>query len=229
MPDKMLSIIIPIYNEETVVAQALPPVFKLPIKKEVIVINDGSDDRTAAILTGLQDAYSFRLINQPTNQGKGAAVKRGLADISGDYFIICDADAEYDPGDIPSLLARAEQQAGERCAIYGSRFLNRPAFSFHYLVNRFLTSLTNWLYGSRLTDMETCFKLIPAAALKEIRLSGGRFEIEPEITAQLLKAGYAIYELPIAYRRRSYAEGKKIRARDGLLAIKTLLKEKLRP
>ena len=111
--------------------------------------------------------------------------------------------------------------------IYGSRFLARRTISFHYLVNNFLTQLTNWLFASQLTDMETCFKLIPATALKNINLSGKRFEIEPEITAQLLKAGYQIKEFPINYFRRGYKEGKKIKARDGLLAIKTLIKERL--
>jgi glycosyltransferase involved in cell wall biosynthesis len=226
MPDQLLSIIVPIYNEEKIVAAALPKIFALPINKEVIIVNDGSTDQTAAILADLTRHYSFRLINQPTNHGKGAAVKRGLKEISGDYFIVCDADLEYEPMDILDLL-KAASAANRHFAIYGSRFLVSPRLTWHYFVNRFLTVLTNLLFGSHLTDMETCFKLIPRSALTNLQLRGRRFEIEPEITAQLLKAGYQIQEVPIHYARRGYQEGKKIKARDGLLAIKTLLAEKL--
>lgn len=227
MTEKLLSIIIPIYNEDRIVAASLPAIFQLDINKEIIIINDGSTDDTQPILQTLATKYDFRLINQATNQGKGAAIKRGLEEIKGDYFIICDADLEYEPRDIIYLFSEILKIANDRLVVYGSRFLNRPSLSFHYLVNLFLTKLTNILFRSRLTDMETCFKLIPTIALKKIRLNGQRFEIEPEITAQLLKAGYQIREFPIHYRRRGYHEGKKIKARDGLLAIKTLLKERL--
>ena len=226
MPEQLLSIIVPIYNEEKIVAAALPKIFALPVNKEVIIVNDGSTDQTAAILADLARHYSFRLINQPTNRGKGAAVKRGLEEISGDYFIVCDADLEYEPTDIMTLLKLAAT-ANDHVAIYGSRFLTSPRLTGPYLVNKCLTVLTNLLFGSRLTDMETCFKLIPRSALPHLKLRGRRFEIEPEITAQLLKAGYQIQEIPIHYARRSYQEGKKIKARDGLLAIQTLVAEKL--
>jgi len=224
--NKLLSIIVPVYNEEKVALSSLPAIFALNINKEVIVINDGSTDQTQAVLENFTKQYQFKLIEQLTNQGKGAAVKRGLEEMTGDYFIICDADLEYDPQDIISLFKEIEKDASENLVIYGSRFLKNKTLTFHYLVNRFLTGLTNWLFGSRLTDMETCFKLIPASALKKLRLSGQRFEIEPEITAQLLKNNYQLKELPINYRRRGYKDGKKIKARDGLLAIKTLIKEK---
>ena len=227
MADQLLSIIIPIYNEDRIATDSLPMIFDLAINKEVIVVNDGSTDNTESILQKLSDRYDFRLINQPTNQGKGAAVKRGLTDIKGDYFIICDADREYEPQDIVKLFAAIQKDPDNRTVVYGSRFLDPRPLSFHYLVNKFLTVLTNCLFGSRLTDMETCFKLVPRNALKEIKLSGRRFEIEPELTAQLLKAGYRIKEMPINYARRGYHEGKKIKARDGLLAIKTLIAEKL--
>jgi len=220
-----LSIIVPVYNEQNIVATSLPPIFDLPLDKEVIVVNDGSSDKTPEMLSGLKDKYEFTLINQEKNRGKGAAIRRGLEAIQGDYFIICDADLEYDPADIAKLLAAIKLQ-DQKSALYGSRFLNKSGLSFHRLVNKFLTRLTNILFGSRLTDMETCFKMIPAEALKEIRLSGERFEIEPIITAQLLKNGYVIHELPINYRRRGYKEGKKINPRDGLIAILALFKEK---
>lgn len=223
--NKLLSIIVPIYNEENLIPESLPAIFDLPINKEVIVINDGSDDRTPILLKELQNKYNFTLINQKQNQGKGAAVKRGLEEIKGDYFIICDADLEYDPQDIKRLFSETEQLINKKIAIYGSRFKNINKISFHYLVNRFLTALTNLLFKANLTDMETCFKLIPSSALSEIKLSGKRFEIEPEITARLFKAGYQIIEFPISYNRRSYHEGKKITAKDGFLAVMTLLKE----
>ena len=226
MAEKFLSIIVPIYNEDAVAASSLPPIFNLPINKEVIVINDGSTDRTEEILQSLQKQYSFKLINEITNQGKGAAVRKGFNEAKGDYVVIYDADAEYRPEDISRLFESASRQE-EMTAIYGSRFLNNRCFSFHYLVNQFLTKMTNWLFKSRLTDMETCLKMIPKSALTRIKLQGRRFEIEPEITAQLLKNGYQILEIPISYERRGYNEGKKIKPRDGLLAIKTLVAEKL--
>ncbi len=227
MAEKLLSIIIPIYNEEKIAADYLPKIFALAINKEIIIINDGSTDNSLSILRGLEQKYNFKLINQATNQGKGAAVARGLKEISGDYFIVCDADNEYDPDDITYLFRETLKIKENQVVLYGSRFLLNKRLSFHYLVNYFLTALTNLLFKSQLTDMETCFKLIPASALTKIHLSGRRFEIEPEITAQLLKAGYRISERPISYNRRNYHEGKKIKARDGLLAIKTLIRERL--
>jgi glycosyltransferase involved in cell wall biosynthesis len=224
--NQLLSIVVPIYNEENLIPESLPAIFNLPINKEVIVINDGSNDNTPILLEKLKHQYNFTLINQRKNQGKGAAVKRGLEEIKGDYFIICDADLEYSPQDISRLFLEMNKITDEKVVIYGSRFKNKLNFSFHYLINHFLTTLTNILFKSKLTDMETCFKLIPASALKKINLSGKRFEIEPEITARLLKAQYKIIEFPISYSRRGYKEGKKITAKDGILAVTTLIKEK---
>ena len=224
-----LSIIVPVYNEENLVLLSLPPIFNLPINKEVLVIDDGSSDHTLKILEDLKKEYEFKLIAQKVNQGKGAAIKKGLENINGDYFIICDADLEYDPQDIVSLFSEIENnEQNKKTVIYGSRFKNKPSLSFHYLVNTFLTKLTNLLFFSHLTDMETCFKLVPKEALLEITLSGKRFEFEPEITSQLLKKGYKIKEIPISYNRRSYKEGKKITAKDGFLAIKTLIRERFK-
>ncbi|QQG52541.1 MAG: glycosyltransferase family 2 protein [Candidatus Falkowbacteria bacterium] len=222
-----LSIIVPIYNEAKLIPTSLPEIFELAAEKEVIVVDDGSSDKSPEILQELKTRYDFRLLTQAPNQGKGAAVKKALENISGDYFVICDADLEYKPQEILFLWSQIPSLP-KNTVIYGSRFKNHHPFSFHYFVNRFLTLLTNILFGSRLTDMETCFKLVPAAALKQIKLSGQRFEIEPEITARLLKAGYQITEFPISYTRRTYLEGKKITARDGWLAVKTLIKEKLK-
>lgn len=238
MPFNLLSIIIPIYNEDKIVAESLPLIFNLDLPKEIIIVNDGSTDQTLSVLNDLSKKYNYTLINQVTNQGKGAAIKLGLENINGDYFIICDADLEYNPSDIIKLWETAKNYAKElnekpgkeqeinNVAFYGSRFLNKAPRSFHSLVNWSLTFLTNILFGGNLSDMETCFKLIPATALKNIKLKGKRFEIEPEITAQLLKNNFKIKEIAISYNKRGYKEGKKIKARDGLMAIKTLIKER---
>lgn len=226
--NKLLSIIVPVYNEERLINKSLPLILSLNTNKEVIVVDDGSKDKTLDILKNLQNNYHFSLIRQESNQGKGSAVKRGLKEIRGDYFIVCDGDLEYDPQDIIRLFNEIIKEESNNIVIYGSRFKNVKKISFHYLVNLFLTQLTNLFFGSRLTDMETCFKLIPRSALKKIQLSGKRFEIEPEITARLLKSGYIIKELPISYKRRNYKEGKKITAKDGWLAVKTLIEERIK-
>ena len=231
----LLSIIIPVYNEEKIITASLPAIFDLEINKEVIVINDGSSDNTLNILHELEKKYPFILIDKKVNTGKGESVKLGLSKMTGDYFIICDADLEYDPNDIVRLVSEAKKldeesedlSKNKRIAFYGSRFLENRAFTFHSFVNWSLTFLTNILFGGKLSDMETCFKLIPSSALEKIKLSGQRFEIEPEITAQLLKNKFKIREIPISYNKRGYKEGKKIKARDGFLAIKTLIKERL--
>jgi glycosyltransferase involved in cell wall biosynthesis len=225
--EQKLSIVIPVYNEDHLISQSLPAIFGLPINKEIIIVDDGSSDNTPALLAEMQKSYSFSLLRQNINQGKGAAIRRGLETISGDYFIIFDADLEYDTQDVIKMWQSVKDIPPGKNALYGSRFLNKPKLSFHYLVNNFLTRLTNLLFNAHLTDMETCLKLIPASALKDIALTCRRFEFEPEITAQLLKAGYTISETPIKYQRRSYAQGKKINARDGWEAIWSLIKEKL--
>lgn len=226
--EKLLSIIVPVYNEERLIQKSLPQILALKIKKEVIVVDDGSSDRTLKLLNDLSRSYDFKLIPQKINKGKGAAIKKALEHMKGDYFVICDADLEYDPEDIISLYEKilSYDSSKEKIAVYGSRFLINRKISFHFLVNYFLTSLNNILFKSNLTDMETCFKLVPKQALEEIKLSGKRFEFEPELSAQLLKNDYKIIELPISYNRRSYREGKKITARDGFLAISTMLKER---
>lgn len=221
-----VSIIIPVYNEERLLPESLPPIFGLDLDKEIIAVNDGSSDNSLGILEEMSRTYDFKIISLSDNSGKGAAILAGLQEAAGEYFIIFDADSEYDPGDIGRLLQEAEKYDDGEYAFYGSRFLGKNKVSFHFLVNRFLTSMTNMLFGSKLTDMETCLKLIPLSSISEMTLLVKRFEIEPVITAQLLKRGYAIKEIPVSYTRRSYEEGKKIKARDGLIAISSLLKER---
>lgn len=223
---KLLSIIVPIYNEENLIPLSLPAIMKVAVNKEVIVIDDGSSDNSFLILQELQKKYNFTLLKQEKNRGKGEAVKRGLEEIKGDYFIICDADLEYNPQEINKLYQLARAHEHGNIAIYGSRFMKKKKIGLHYLANAFLTKTTNLLFKSHLTDMETCYKLIPSKALEKIKLNGKRFEIEPEITAKLLKNNYKIIETPISYQRRGYKDGKKISPYDGLLAIKCLLQEK---
>jgi glycosyltransferase involved in cell wall biosynthesis len=206
---KLLSIIVPIYNEENLIPISLPAIMQVQINKEVIAIDDGSSDNSFLILQELQKKYDFVLLKQEKNMGKGEAVKRGLEEIKGDYFIICDADLEYNPQEINKLYQLAKTHEHEDVAIYGSRFMKNKKIDLHYLANAFLTKTTNLLFKSHLTDMETCYKLIPSKALEKIKLNGKRFEIEPEITAKLLKNNYKIIETPISYKKRSYQEGKK--------------------
>ena len=224
----MISIIVPVYNEKKTIASSLERILALPFEKEVIVVDDGSKDGTNLILEGLNASHNFRLIIQPNNQGKGAAVRRGLEEISGDCFIVCDADLEYDPAEISILWEKLSLDADREVAIYGSRFLGHKGKNLSYLANRLLTWLTNRLFATKLTDMETCFKLVPRSALLKLKLEAKGFEIEPEITAQLIKNGYAIEECPISYDPRGYGQGKKIGFRDGVKAIITLFRQKLK-
>jgi len=227
--EKVLSIIIPVYNESFWLKKSLPGIFDLPIKKEIIIVDDGSRDDSAEIVNMLKKDYSFKFIQHKNNKGKGAALRSGIKEMTGDYFLACDADKEYSPEDIAKLFAIAKEknQTEQKIVVYGSRFLNNKSFSFHYFINKFLTLLTNILFKTQLSDMETCYKLIPKKIIDTIELESNGFEIEPEITAQIIKKGFFIIEEPISYNRRSYKEGKKIKARDGLLAIKMLIKQKL--
>jgi dolichol-phosphate mannosyltransferase len=224
-----LSIVIPVYNEAIWLEKSLPAIFDLPIKKEIIIVDDGSNDSSVAIIYKFKASYSFKFIQHENNQGKGAALIKGMKEMTGDYFLACDADQEYDPRDIIKLfsIAKEKNQHQQAIAVYGSRFLNKKSFSFHYFVNQFLTTLTNILFQTKLSDMETCYKLIPKKIIQAIQLKSRGFEIEPEITAQIIKNRYSIIEVPISYQRRGYKEGKKIKAKDGLLAIKTLIQQKL--
>ena len=224
LSDPLLSVIMPVYNEEGTIEEIVSRVLAVPLPIELIVVDDGSTDETRALLSKLAEARQFKVFLQDENRGKGAAVRKGFAEASGDIFIIQDADLEYSPEEYPELIELIVR--GKADAVYGSRFLGRHrAFLFtHYLGNRFLTLVTNVLYNTILTDMETCFKTIRADRVRQMTLRSNRFGIEPEITAKLFKMGCRVYEVPITYEGRGYEEGKKISWKDGLEALWVLLK-----
>ena len=221
-----VSVVVPAYNEVATVERLLRRVAAVPMAKEVIVVDDGSTDGTRPLLAELQERGLIdRLLLHERNRGKGAALRTGFAHATGDVVVVQDADLEYDPGSIPTLLGPIAD--GRADAVYGSRFMGGPRrvlFFWHTLGNRFLTLLSNALTNLNLTDMETCQKLIRRKLLQSLPLTVDRFGIEPEITARLAQAGARIYELPISYDGRSYAEGKKIGWKDGMSAIWFILK-----
>lgn len=215
-----MSVIIPVYNEQNTLTDILRRVKDVKLRKEIIVINDGSTDKTKQILKRFAAEPDFKIVTFPKNQGKGAAVRKGIEVARGDYIVIQDADLEYNPEDWRRLLEPTKRGAK---TVYGSRFMGAyrvgVANIFHYLANRLLTGLTNLLYGSRLTDMETAYKLIERKLAQSLELTSDRFEIEPEITAKILKKGIKIHEVAISYAGRQYHEGKKITWRDGLTSL----------
>jgi glycosyltransferase involved in cell wall biosynthesis len=224
LKDPLLSVVMPAYNERATIEEIIGRVLSVPIRVQLIVVDDGSTDGTRDILTALQATHGFTLIFQENNQGKGAALRRGFAEASGDLVVIQDADLEYSPEEYPPLIELICQ--GRADVVYGSRFLGRHrVFLFtHYLGNRLLTTITNVLYNTMLSDMETCYKVMRLEVLKSMTLQSDGFGIEPELTAKIFKRGYRVYEVPITYDGRGYEEGKKITWRDGLVALWVLLK-----
>jgi glycosyltransferase involved in cell wall biosynthesis len=222
--DPLLSVVMPAYNERDTIDEIIRRVLAVPIRLELIVVDDCSTDGTRDQLQALQRELGFTLILQPANGGKGAALRTGFARVSGEIVIIQDADLEYSPEEYPSLIELI--CTGRADVVYGSRFLGRHrVFLFtHYAGNRVLTLLTNILYNTMLTDMETCFKVMRAEVLRSMTLESNGFGIEPELTAKIFKRGYRVYEIPITYDGRGYSEGKKITWQDGIVAIWTLLK-----
>lgn len=227
-----LSVIVPVYNERQTIRQTLERVSAVDLKDagltiELIVVDDGSRDGSREILRELSSVIPFVLHEAPVNQGKGAAIRTGLERVTGDLVIIQDADLELDPREYPKLVEPI--LAGRTSVVYGSRFKREvgglPVLSL--MANKFLTWLTNLLYGSRLTDMETCYKVFRSEVIKGIRLTCRRFEFEPEVTAKTLRLGYDIVEVPISFSPRSRAEGKKINWRDGVRAIVYLARYRL--
>ncbi len=217
--------IVPVFNERSTVAEVIRRIraVELPSDIEVIVVDDGSSDGTDKVLAAMGDS-TVRVISHARNQGKGAAVRTGLAAVRGDLVLIQDADLEYDPADWPKLMQPILR--GKAHVVYGSRFTGerKNMMPLHWMGNRFLSLVTNLLYSSTLSDMETCYKLFDARALEGITIQSDKFDFEPEITAKVLRRGYRIYEVPISYAGREADEGKKITWRDGFGALKALVK-----
>jgi glycosyltransferase involved in cell wall biosynthesis len=224
---ELLSIVVPVFNEEATVGAVIERLLAidLPIPREILVVNDGSTDGTRGVLDALPPAgETLRIVHAPVNGGKGRAIRTGFEQARGSIVAIQDADLELDPAELTELVAPI--LAREAQAVYGSRFLrgSQGAPFQTVLANRFLTALTNLLYGSALTDMETCYKVMRADVARALHLECNRFDIEPEITVKLLQAGHRIVERPVRFEPRSRAQGKKIGWRDGLQAIAVLLR-----
>ena len=213
----------PVYNERSTVEEIIRRVLVVPLRIELIVVDDGSKDGSGEILDRLQQELGFTLFHQ-ANAGKGSALRRGFGAVTGDIVVIQDADLEYSPEEYPDLIELIVK--GHADVVYGSRFLGRHrVFLFtHYLGNRIVTLATNILYNTMLTDMETCYKVMRVEVLRSFTLESNTFGIEPEITAKIFKRGYRVYEVPILYAGRNYDEGKKITWTSGLEALWILIK-----
>jgi glycosyltransferase involved in cell wall biosynthesis len=224
LTDPLLSVVMPVYNERDTIAEIIARVLAVPLRIELIVVDDGSKDGTRDLLTALQQRHGFTLIFQERNQGKGAALRRGFEAVTGEVVVVQDADLEYSPEEYPELIELICQ--GRADVVYGSRFLGRHrVFLFtHYLGNVLLTFVTNVLYNTMLTDMETCYKVMRTDVLRSMTLRSDSFGIEPELTAKIFKRGFRVYEVPITYDGRGYDEGKKITWRDGIVALGVLVK-----
>jgi glycosyltransferase involved in cell wall biosynthesis len=222
--DPLLSVVMPVYNERETIEEIVRRVLAVPVRTQLIVVDDGSKDGTRDILQRLAGELPITLVLQPSNGGKGAALRRGFQDVTGDIVVIQDADLEYSPEEFPALIELICQ--GRADVVYGSRFLGRHrVFMFtHYAGNRLLTFITNVLYNTMLSDMETCYKVMRTEVLRSMTLDANGFGIEPELTAKIFKRHYRVYEVPITYDGRGYDEGKKITWRDGIVALWVLLK-----
>ena len=225
-----LSIIIPVYNEQETLIPLLDKVKSVELfgmKKEIIIVNDGSVDRTPEILKKIE-LTNGKILHHEQNRGKGAAIRTAIPHTHGEFVIIQDADLEYDPKDYEKVLEPLIK--GEADVAYGSRFLGlHRAFLFWHLVgNKFLTLITNILYNTTLTDMETCYKAFRGETLRNLPLRSNRFDFEPEVTAKVLKRHYKLFEVPISFRGRGFEEGKKITWRDGFMALYCLVRYRFR-
>jgi glycosyltransferase involved in cell wall biosynthesis len=220
-----LTVVIPVYNEAENIREILRRVQSTKLASEIIVVDDGSQDGTRDTLTQLNGQEAVRVILHERNQGKGAAVVTGLRAAQGDVLLIQDADLEYDPRDYPVLLQPIEE--GKADVVYGSRFLGAPhrvTMFWHLMANRLLTFMTNILYNTILTDMETGYKVFRREVVEKMHIRAKRFDFEPEFTAKVLKRNYRIYEVPISFNPRDYSQGKKIKLKDAFEAVWTLLK-----
>lgn len=220
-----LSVVIPVYNEAENIGEILKRVQSTKLADEIVIVDDGSKDGTRATLQNLDGKDNVRVILHERNRGKGAAVMTGLRAARGDILLIQDADLEYDPRDYPVLLQPIEE--GKADVVYGSRFLGAPhrvTMFWHLIANRLLTLMTNILYNTILTDMETGYKVFRREVIEQMKIRAKRFDFEPEFTAKVLKRKYRIFEVPISFNPRDYSQGKKIKFKDAFEAVWTLLK-----
>ena len=226
--EKKLSVIVPVYNEEKTLSRIIEKVQKssLNIEKEIIVVNDASKDGSKEIILDLLKKYdNIKYFEHEKNMGKGAAIRTGLKNFDGDFVVIQDGDLEYNPEDFERLLEPI--LAGKSDVVYGSRMKGKISgyqIPSHYYGNLFLSYITRILYNKNVTDMETCYKMMKKEVAESLNLKSNRFNVEPEITAKIIKKGYRLIEIPINYNSRSFLEGKKITWKDGLSAMATLLK-----
>jgi glycosyltransferase involved in cell wall biosynthesis len=224
-----LSVLVPVYNEAATLADALKRVLDVdyPCETEVVVVNDGSVDGTASILDALDDPRTT-VVHHEVNRGKGAAIRTAARAATGDYMIICDADLEYSPEEIPLLLAPV--LAGEATVVYGTRsFGSHTAYSFWYVLgNKAVTMFANVVFNCWISDLETCFKLMPLDLYRELDVQSAGFGMEAEVTAKLLMRGHRPYEVPISYKARTREEGKKLTWKDGVEALWILARERAR-
>lgn len=220
-----LSVIVPVFNEENTVARLLASLATIKDVFEIIVVNDGSTDKTAAEIKKVKSP-KIKLLTK-ANGGKGSAVRFGLTKVTGTHVLIQDADLEYDPQDIPALIAPIK--AGKVEIVFGSRFLgpHLNLLFWHRVGNELLNFVVNILFNTTLSDMETCYKVMPIEVLDSLKLNSRGFEIEPEIACKLLKKGHKIFEVPISYMGRDFSEGKKITWRDGFIALQTIIEIRL--
>lgn len=220
-----VSVIIPVYNEKSTIEEILKRVEAQEIATEILVIDDGSTDGTRDILAAMNEEGGLRIILHDRNRGKGAAVRTGFQNATGDVFLIQDADLEYDPRDYPALIQPIEEDIAD--VVYGSRFLGGPrrtVMFWHMVANKLLTFMTNLLYNTILSDMETGYKVFKREIVDGMEIHANSFNFEPEFTAKILKKKVRVYEVPISFNPRDYDEGKKIGMRDAFQAVWTLIK-----
>jgi glycosyltransferase involved in cell wall biosynthesis len=224
-----LSVVVPAYNEARTIREVLARVRAVPLETEIIVVDDFSTDGTREILAEEGRTPGTRVLLHPENRGKGAAVRTGLAAVTGDVVVIQDADLEYDPADYPTLLRPIVQ--GRSKVVYGSRFLgeHKAMYFWHSVGNKMLTLACNILFDTTLTDMETCYKVFTADIARGLRLKSDRWGFDPEITAKILRSGHRIYEVPISYNGREFWEGKKIRWHHAIDVLLTLIRYRFLP
>jgi glycosyltransferase involved in cell wall biosynthesis len=220
----LVSIIIPAYNEERTIEEIISKVYNVSINKEIIVVNDGSQDRTSKIISNIKDKYKLIIINLEKNSGKGYAIRKGIEASSGEIILTQDADLETDPAEYQKLLAPIIE--GRAKVVFGSRFLGsiNNMNKFNYIGNKFLTFIANVLYRIKITDEATVYKIFLKEVLDGIELKSNRFELCPELVSKIAKRKYKIFEVPISFNGRSKNEGKKLMLRDGIIAIWTLIK-----